>query len=71
MSNSEHLYINLMPCPCTFLIHFAGTDNHIGEKQKRFGGIKTESPIKDELDFVMRVKNGEALPFIKEIEQDN
>lgn len=54
-----------------FLIHFAGTDNHIGQRQKRLGGVKTETPVKDEFDFVMRVKNGEALPFSRVVGEEN
>lgn len=45
------------------LIHFAGTDNHLGQNQKNLGGVKFETPISDELHFVERVKNGEAIPF--------
>ncbi|MBQ7336663.1 MAG: histidinol phosphatase [Clostridia bacterium] len=45
------------------LLPFAGTDNHIGGKQTRFGGMQSETPIRDEDDFVQRVKNGEMQIF--------
>ena len=45
------------------LVRFAGSDNHQGGKQSRFGGIATETPISDLRDFIDRVKNGEAKPF--------
>lgn len=49
------------------LLPFAGTDNHRGGKQSLFGGMQTSAPIKDELDFVALVKNGQAVPFRREI----
>ena len=45
------------------LIRFAGTDNHQGEKQSRFGGMATETPITSVEDFISRVLNGSAKPF--------
>jgi hypothetical protein len=45
------------------LIPFAGTDNHRADKQLCFGGMQSTSPIIDERDFVLRVKNGEMTPF--------
>ena len=45
------------------LIAFAGSDNHKGSGQTLLGGMRTVSPIVDELDFVERVKSGEATPF--------
>ncbi len=45
------------------LLDFAGTDNHVGCSQKRFAGMASDSPIKDENDFLERVKNGEMTPF--------
>ena len=44
------------------LIRFAGSDNHM-QKATRLGGMKSETPIKDEEDFVTRVKNGEMADF--------
>lgn len=44
-------------------LHFAGSDNHVGCGQLILGGMQTETPIKNEKDFVLRVKNGEATPF--------
>ena len=52
------------------LIHFAGSDNHVAGKQRKFGGMQSETPIKDELDFVQRVLGGEMTPFINELPQE-
>lgn len=49
------------------LVPFAGTDNHIGGRQTRFGGMQTDTPLRDVRDFIARVKAGEAIPFSKEI----
>ena len=49
------------------LIPFAGSDNHQGGKQTRFGGMQSDTPIRDEADFVRRVLSGEMEPFRKEI----
>lgn len=46
------------------LIEFAGSDNHQGAKQTKLSGMRSTTPIKDEFDFIMRVKNGEMKPFI-------
>lgn len=48
------------------LIPFAGTDNHFDTKKRCFGGMRTETPIIDEMDFVSRVKNGQAVPFVRD-----
>ena len=45
------------------LIPFAGTDNHKASGKTQLGGMQSETPIVDELDFVRRVKNGEMTPF--------
>ena len=50
------------------LIHFVGSDNHFAGKMKKFGGMQSNTPIKDEKDFVQRVLSGEITPFIKELE---
>ena len=49
------------------LVKFAGSDNHIAGKMKKFGGMQSEIPIKDETDFVARVLSGEIKPFKDEI----
>jgi len=46
------------------LIPFAGTDNHIGV-MSNLGGMKSDTPITSELDFVERVKNGQITPFVR------
>lgn len=51
------------------LIQFAGTDNHIAGGQTSLGGMQSQTPILDELDFVKRVKSGEMLPFRHRIDQ--
>ena len=50
-------------CESYGLITFAGSDNHVGGGQKRFGGIATETPITSVEDFIRRAKNGEVKPF--------
>ena len=47
------------------LIPFAGTDIH-HLTQKRFAGIKFNTPIKDENDFIERIKNRDFEVFSKE-----
>ena len=44
-------------------LKFAGSDNHVGAAQKRFAGMCSETPIKDEDDFIDRVRNGEMEIF--------
>lgn len=48
------------------LLPFAGTDNHHGAARARLAGMAFDTPIRDEKDFVLRVKNGEASPFLAE-----
>lgn len=45
------------------LIPFAGTDNHRAGNRTTFSGMQTQTPIKDEQDFIARVLNGQAVPF--------
>lgn len=45
------------------LIPFAGSDNHKAGLLQRLGGMETETPLKDEQDFIQRVLNGQATPF--------
>ena len=45
------------------LLRFAGSDNHIAGRKTKLGGMRLESPILNEADFVARVKSGEAKPF--------
>ena len=45
------------------LLHFAGSDNHVGIKRPRLSGMEFDTPIADELDFVSRIKNGEGKMF--------
>lgn len=45
------------------LIAFAGTDNHRGKDQTKFGGIKFNSPIASERDFCSAVLDGKFKTF--------
>ncbi len=45
------------------LIPFAGSDNHVGPRQVKLGGMRLAAPIASAADFVRAVKAGEALPF--------
>lgn len=50
------------------LIPFAGSDNHTAGARTLLGGVQTQTPIRDEKDFVFRVKGGEAIPFRRALE---
>ena len=52
------------------LIPFAGSDNHIAAKKKKLGGMQTEAPIESVRDFIDRVKNGTAVPFRLDLENE-
>lgn len=47
------------------LLPFAGSDNHRAGKQPQLGGMQSDTPIRDEKDFVNRVKNGEMTLFTR------
>jgi histidinol phosphatase-like PHP family hydrolase len=49
------------------LLSFAGSDNHSAGAQTRLGGMQSQTPIADEMDFVARVKNGEIIPFSRKV----
>ena len=49
------------------LCRFAGSDNHIGSKQKNFGGMQSETPIKDEKEFISALKSGKLEIFTKTV----
>lgn len=51
------------------LIRFAGTDNHVAGKKKVFGGMQSDTPIKDEKDFIEQVRNGTMTPFRRDAEE--
>jgi hypothetical protein len=38
---------------------FSGSDNHHAGAQKIFGGMQSDSPIKNEQDFIERYRRGE------------
>ena len=52
------------------LIPFAGSDNHVAAKKKTLGGMQTEAPIESVRDFIDRVKNGTAVPFRLDLENE-
>lgn len=45
------------------LMEFAGTDNHVAGARPFLAGMCCLSPLKDEQDFITRVKNGEMSIF--------
>ena len=45
------------------LLPFAGSDNHVGGEQVKLGGMLSDTPIRDEQDFIARVKQGKMTPF--------
>lgn len=49
------------------LLHFHGTDNHMAGKRTTFGGMESETPLKDTQDFVHRFLKGEMMPFRLEL----
>lgn len=48
------------------LIPFAGSDNHSAAGQRKLGGMQSDTPVRDELDFIERVKSGDITPFVME-----
>ena len=46
------------------LLRFAGSDNHRAEELMILAGMESDTPIKDEDDFIARVKNGDMRIFI-------
>jgi len=45
------------------LIPFAGSDNHSADARKSFAGMESDTPIRDEVDFVRQVKAGNMRIF--------
>ena len=45
------------------LLPFAGTDNHVANKRMQLGGMQSETPIRDESDFVHRILNEKMTVF--------
>lgn len=52
------------------LLGFAGSDNHLGADQKKFGGMESETPVADEKDFVKKILGGEMSVFSFKIEEE-
>ncbi|MBE7065748.1 MAG: hypothetical protein E7384_08065 [Ruminococcaceae bacterium] len=44
-------------------LEFAGTDNHIGSRQKQLAGICTDQPVCDVEDFIEKVKGKKTKIF--------
>jgi len=51
------------------LIKFAGSDNHTAALQAKLGGMQSDTPLSDELDFIERVRSGDIKPFRFDVEQ--
>lgn len=45
------------------LCRFAGSDNHVGEKQAALAGMQSAEPINDENDFIFAAKSGKLEVF--------
>lgn len=45
------------------LLPFAGSDNHVGAARPTLGGMESDSPVHDEIDFVGKVLSGEMRIF--------
>ena len=45
------------------LLHFAGSDNHSAGGQRKLAGMKADTPLEDEWDFVRRIKAGQMQLF--------
>ena len=45
---------------------FSGSDNHHGGAQKILGGMSSDTPIRDEKDFISRYYDGKLKPIRKE-----
>lgn len=50
------------------LLHFAGTDNHVGSGRKYLAGMESDEPITSEMDFVKRVLDGKMQIFDLNVE---
>ena len=46
------------------LIKFSGTDNHGAARESLLGGVMSDTPIKDERDFIEKAKAGELEMYI-------
>lgn len=49
------------------LLKTAGSDNHIGSEKKTLAGMSSETPLRDEADFIDRVKNNKMELFTMEV----
>ena len=45
----------------------AGSDNHSAGNQRHLAGMSCETPLKDEIDFINKIKNGEMNIFTLDI----
>ena len=48
------------------LIPFAGSDNHVAGGLKRYGGMATETPLRNVREFIDAVRSGAAKPFVRD-----
>lgn len=51
------------------LLMTAGSDNHMGKEQKKVAGMSFDTPLRDENDFIERVKKGEQVIFYEELDK--
>lgn len=49
------------------LLKTAGSDNHWGSEKKTLAGMSSETPLRDEADFIDRVKNNKMELFTLEV----
>ena len=50
---------------------FSGSDNHQGGKQKRLGGMQSDTPIKNERDFISRFMNGQLQLILEKNQEES
>lgn len=50
------------------LLKFAGSDNHLADKQRKLAGMCCEEPVGDVQDFIEKVKSGQAKIFTLNLE---
>ena len=51
------------------LIKFSGTDNHGAARESLLGGVMSDTPIKDERDFIEKAKAGELEMYISTVSE--
>ncbi|MBO7519914.1 MAG: PHP domain-containing protein [Clostridia bacterium] len=49
------------------LYRFAGSDNHVGGKQKKLAGMESETPVNSVEEFIKLLKDGKLKTFVREM----